>query len=120
MSENQNFPPDAPTIIAANPSVATPAPANASASGKAITALILGIASLLCCGFMAGIPAFFVGRSEESDINQGRSPEAGRTLAKIGWILGLIGTLLSCLGTILYAVFIWIAIKNGHSDAVKF
>lgn len=112
-------PNNTPTIGTPNPS-STPAPANASASGKAIVSLILGIAALLCCGFMTGIPAFFVGRSEEKDIDQGRSPEAGRILAKIGWILGLVGTLLSCLGTIFYVIFIWYAVKSGNTDGIKF
>lgn len=120
MSENPILPPDLIPTTPGYQSSPAPTPGNASASGKAITALILGIASLLCCGFMAGIPAFFVGRSEENDINQGKSPEAGRTLAKIGWILGLIGTILSCLGTIMYAVFIWIAVQNGGADGMKF
>ena len=106
-------PPSTPNVTMPPPA----APQNASASGKAITALILGIAALLCCGFMAGIPAFFVGRSEENDINQGKSPEAGRVLAKIGWILGLVGTLLSCLGTIMYALFIWFYVKNGANPS---
>ncbi len=111
-------PNNTPTTTTSTPS---PAPQNASASGKAITALILGIAALLCCGFAAGIPAFFVGRSEENDINQGKSPEAGRVLAKIGWILGLVGTILSCLGTIMYALFIWFAVKNGaDTSGIKF
>ncbi len=111
MTDNLNPPVPSPAMppSSGNP----PTPPNASASGKAITALILGIAALLCCGFMAGIPAFFVGRSEENDINQGKSPEAGRTLAKIGWILGLIGTILSCLGTIFYAIFLCYAVKHG-------
>lgn len=98
-----------------------PPPQNSSASGKAITALILGIASLLCCGFLSGIPAFFVGRSAENDVTLGLAPESGRVLAKIGWILGLVGTILSCLGTILYALFIWFAVKNGaDTSGIKF
>ncbi len=119
MPENQNPPSLGNTST--YPGSTPPAPPNASASGKAITTLILGIASLLCCGFLTGIPAFFLGRSEESAINRGQSPEAGRSLAKIGWILGLIGTLLSCLGTIFYALFIWFAVKNGHDmSGIKF
>jgi len=120
MSENQIPPVPAAQATTTYTGPTPPAPPNASASGKAITALILGIAALLCCGFMAGIPAFFVGRSEENDINQGKSPEAGRILAKIGWILGLVGTILSCLGTIMYAFFIWMAVKNGNPQGIKF
>jgi hypothetical protein len=87
---------------------ATPvAPRPTTASGRAIASLVLGIATLLCCGFLTGIPAFFLGRSEEKAINRGESPEGGRTIAKVGWILGLIGTILSCLSILGMTFYMW-------------
>src|SRR5262245_24123609 len=80
----------------AAPAPAAPMPAQQSASGRAITALILGIATFVCCGLL-GIPAFFLGRAEEKAIDAGQAPAVGRTLAKIGWILGLVGLILNCL-----------------------
>lgn len=74
------------------------------ASGQAIAALVLGILSLVCGGFLMGIPAFFLGRAEEKAIARGDSSKAGQSLAKIGWILGLVGTILSCLMTIVWVV----------------
>jgi hypothetical protein len=88
--------------------VTTPSsPQPTSASGRAIASLILGIATLLCCGFLTGIPAFFLGRSEEKAINQGKAPEGGRTIAKVGWILGLIGTILSCISILGMTFYMW-------------
>lgn len=88
----------------APPPVATAA--SPSASGRAITALVLGIATFMCCGLL-GIPAFFLGRAEENAINAGQAPEAGRVLAKIGWILGLIGLILNCLSLIGFGAYFY-------------
>lgn len=82
------------------------------ASGQAIAALVLGILSLVCGGFLMGIPAFFLGRAEEKAIARGDSSKAGQSLAKIGWILGLVGTILSCLMTIVWVVVMVIAAKS--------
>lgn len=82
------------------------------ASGQAIAALVLGILSLVCGGFLMGIPAFFLGRAEEKSIARGDSSKAGQSLAKIGWILGLVGTILSCLMTIVWVVIMVIAAKS--------
>lgn len=100
MSENTTLPPAPP------PPAQPVSPSAPGASGKALTALILGIAAFLCCGFLTGIPAFFIGRSEEAAINRGQSPEAGRTMAKVGWILGLISIVLSCLSIIGMGIYI--------------
>jgi hypothetical protein len=78
-----------------------------TASGRALIALILGIATFICCGFFSGIPAFFLGRAEEKAIDRSEAPEAGRTFAKIGWILGLVGTLLNCISLIGMGFYIW-------------
>jgi len=88
------------------PPTATPVAQTVGASGRAITALILGIAAVLCCGIFTGIPAFFIGRSEEAAINRGQAPEGGRTMAKIGWILGLISIIFGCLTILGFGAYI--------------
>ncbi len=76
------------------------------ASGKAIAALILGIAAFVCCGFFTAIPALILGRSEEKAIQEGRSPQAGLMLAKIGWILGLVNLILNLISIIFIVIYI--------------
>ncbi|KAB2842341.1 DUF4190 domain-containing protein, partial [bacterium] len=82
---------------------------------KAIMALVLGILSLLCCGFFAGIPAIIVGRSEVKAIDEGRGDPANRNLAQIGWILGLVGTILSAIGALVYIAIFAFAIMQGKA-----
>lgn len=84
------------------PSPPPPAPA-AKASGKAIAALVLGILGIVCCSVLGPV-AWIIGSQEKKAIAEGRSSEAGQTLATIGWILGIIGTVILILA-ILWAVF---------------
>lgn len=106
-------PPQNPTPTAPNSSPTPTTPASKGENTKAIIALVLGILSLICCGFFTGIPAIFVGRSELKAIDQGLSPEGNRTLAKVGFILGIVGTILSLLGTLAYIGIIVVAIMSG-------
>jgi small-conductance mechanosensitive channel len=98
-------------------STPTPAapPGTKSENTKAIVTLVLGILSIVCCGFFAGIPAIFLGRSELKAIDEGRSSEQNRNLAKIGFILGIVGTILSILATLAYIGIIVLAIITGQS-----
>lgn len=111
--------PPPPTTPAQPVTPANPAGAGQNNS-KAIIALVLGILSLACCGFFAGIPAIFVGRSELKAIDEGRSPESNRTLAKVGFILGIVGTVLSLLGTLAYVGIIIFAIISGNPSPSTF
>jgi len=79
------------------------------ASSNSIIALVLGILSYIACGIFASIPAWILGKKELNEINAGRSPEAGRTLANIGMWLGIINVILFILGMI----FVVIAIMVG-------
>jgi small-conductance mechanosensitive channel len=94
---------------------AAPPPGTKSDNTKAIVTLVLGILSIVCCGFFAGIPAIFLGRSELKAIDEGRSQEQNRNLAKIGFILGIVGTILSILATLAYIGIIVLAIITGQS-----
>ena len=81
-------------------------PQSQSASTQAITALVLGILGVICCGFAAPF-AWYFGNQELRAIQAGTSPAAGETLAKIGKILGIIGTVL-----LILSIF-WIFLGGG-------
>ena len=74
-----------------------------SSSNQAITALVLGILGIICCGLLAPI-AWYLGSQEVKAIREGRSPAAGEGLAKAAVILGIIGTILMVL-TLLWIFF---------------
>jgi len=60
--------------------------------GRAWNAFWLGLASLFCCGLLAGIPAIYVGARALADIEASRGRLVGRGLAWVGIILGVLGT----------------------------
>jgi hypothetical protein len=93
MSEPSYTPPPPPPSAAAS-----------SASSQAITALVLGILGVICCGFLAPF-AWYFGQAELAAIREGRAPAAGQGLAMAGKILGIIGTILLLFG--LLWVFLW-------------
>lgn len=82
-----------------------------SASGRALASLILGILSLVCMGFLAGIPAIILGSMELKAIKRGESPRAGETLAKVGYILGIVSVVLTCLAMAAIAALIALGIS---------
>jgi hypothetical protein len=61
--------------------------------GRAWNAFWLGLASLFCCGLLAGIPAIYVGARALSDIEASRGRLRGRGLTWVGIILGVLGTI---------------------------
>lgn len=67
-------------------------------NGSGTAALILGILSLVCCGFFTGIPAIILGRKGVALADSGLATNRG--IAQAGFILGIIGTVLSVLGII--------------------
>lgn len=100
--------PEAPTHPTQRTEPVKPGP-----SGMAITALVLGILSLICCGFFAGIPAIIVGKQELKAIKEGRSNIEGQTIAQVGFILGIVGTVLTCLVTLIYIGLMVFGISMG-------
>lgn len=107
-SGSGNFPPPPPppSFNPPPPPPVSPNPVNSggSASSNAIIALVLGILSYIACGLFAAIPAWIIGKKEINEINAGRSPVAGLTLAKIGMWLGIVNVILSILGIIVFAI----------------
>lgn len=96
------------------PKIAVPVgQAPSRTSTASIMALVLGILSFMCCGFLSGIPAFFIGRSELKAIDEGRVDASNRPIAKIGMIVGLVGAILSLLVVVFYIVIIALGIGAG-------
>jgi hypothetical protein len=60
---------------------------------RAKNALLLGLSSVLCCGFLTGIPAIWVGFRALRDIDASDGRLRGRGSAIAGIVLGVIGTL---------------------------
>ena len=89
------------------------------ASGRAIATLILGILSLLCTGFLTGIPAIILGNMELKDIKAGKSSKQSEGIARVGFILGIIGTALTCIITLIIALFFFLAVTFGGFDAMR-
>jgi hypothetical protein len=59
---------------------------------RAKNAMLLGLLSPLCFGFLTGIPAIFVGAQALSDIKASRGRLKGRGSAWTGVVLGSIGS----------------------------
>jgi len=66
-----------------------------------VWALVLGIASILCCGIFAGVPAIITGVMGRNAANEGRATNG--SMATVGMVLGIVGVGLSILGGILAA-----------------
>ena len=78
--------------------------ASASASNRAITALVLGILSVICCSILGPV-AWYLGVDEGRAIREGRSSVAGEGMALAAKILGIIGTVFLIFG-ILWVFFL--------------
>jgi hypothetical protein len=80
--------------------------AGGSASTNAIIALVAGIVSWVVCPWIGGIIAWIMGKGEINKINRGESPEAGRTMAKIGMWLGIVNVIVWTLFGMVYLAII--------------
>ena len=68
---------------------------------KAIWSLVLGILGLVCCGFLAGIPALILGNMAKKEIAASGGAETGAGMAQAGFVLGIIAIVLGVLGLVL-------------------
>jgi hypothetical protein len=73
-------------------------------SGKAVTALVLGILGLVMCGPFTAIPAIIVGRNATREIDESQGRMEGRGMAQAGFVLGIVGTVVGGLAA-LFLVF---------------
>lgn len=87
------------------------------ASGRAMATLILGILSIVCAGFVAGIPAIILGAMELKAIRHGESPKEGESISKVGLALGVVGTVLTFLALLAFFAIIALGISLGASGA---
>lgn len=65
-----------------------------SASSQAITALVVSLLGFVTCCFLLSPIGWYLGRQEQKAIREGRSPQAGESLAQIAVIAGMVGTLI--------------------------
>ena len=68
-----------------------------STDGKATASLVFGILSLLCFGFLAGIPAIILGHMSRSNIQRSMGRLSGAGMAMAGLIMGYISIAFSVL-----------------------
>jgi hypothetical protein len=74
--------------------------------GSAVTSLVLGILSLVMCGFFTGIPAMVTGRRVIRETRASHGTVGGEGLGQAGFWTGLVGTVLSCAsGLLVVGVF---------------
>lgn len=111
--EDQNIPEAQPVAQQ------TPQAPSQGASGRAVAALVLGILSIVCMGFLAGIPAIILGTMELRAIKAGAAPQAGESAAKVGYVLGIIGTALTCLSMLIFFVMVALGISLGSMEAMQ-
>jgi hypothetical protein len=88
------------------------------ASGRAIAALVLSVIALISCcfGWPLGIIGIALGKMEMNAIREGRAPQSGETLAKVGFYLGIAATAISLLITAIYlfSIFADIATRSDN------
>ena len=60
--------------------------------------LVLGILSLVMCGFFTGIPAWIMGRNDLRKIKNGLMDPTGRSMTNGGKICGIISVILTVIG----------------------
>lgn len=87
-----------------------------SSSNRALAVLILGILSLICMGFFAGIPAIILGSMELRAIKEGKAPKEGEGPTKVGFILGIVSTVLTLLAMLALAAIIVLGIYFGKME----
>ncbi len=113
--ENQDIP-------VAQPVQPTPQPSGApsqTGSTRAVVTLILGILSLVCGGFLTGIPAIIIGHMELKAIKNGEAPREGEGVTKVGYILGIVGTVLTCLAILAIFFLALLGISLGAGGALS-
>ncbi len=84
-------------------------------SGKATTSLVLGVVSMVCLGFLTGIPAIVVGMKARKEIRLSQGRKTGDGLALGGIITGIIGTLL---GLVVVGLFVSVIAIGSSVDTV--
>jgi hypothetical protein len=86
--------------------------------GPASTSLILGVLSMVLCGFFTGVPAMVLARRAGREIDESEGRLGGRGVATAGFVTGLVGTILSGLFVLLALVLLLFgaAVQNSFED----
>lgn len=113
MNQEQNIP------VAQPVEPSQPSQPSSTGSTRALATLILGILSLVCGGFVMGIPAIILGHMELKAIKSGEAPKEGEGIAKVGYILGIVGTVLTCLAMIGMLLLMMLGISLGATEAMS-
>lgn len=66
----------------------------------AVAALICGIGSWVVLPFVAAVAGVIIGKMEMDKIERGESPEAGRSLAQIGYYASIANIVVTLIGSI--------------------
>jgi hypothetical protein len=94
-------PPPPPPGYGGAPGYGQPFASPPKSNGKALWAMILGILGLVCCGFIAGIPAIILGKQAQNEIDASGGFQTGRGMATAGFVLGIIACVFGVIGAIL-------------------
>ncbi|CAN5813444.1 hypothetical protein BH11MYX4_BH11MYX4_53750 [soil metagenome] len=87
-----SYPPPRPDV---RPPPSLAPPVLARSDHRATAALVLGVLSMTCLGFLAGIPAIVLGAMSRKEIDRSQGGLSGRGIAAGGIVTGLFGTGLS-------------------------
>lgn len=66
---------------------------------QAVLSLVLGVVGVVACGVVAPF-AWWLGRRAVREIDASHGRLGGRTLAQVGYVLGIVGTVLLALGAL--------------------
>jgi len=80
---------------------------------RGVLILVLGILSIVLCGFFTGIPAWVMGNNDLKEMEQGIMDPSGRGMTQAGRIIGMIITILGCGCGSLYGILMIIAAASG-------
>lgn len=83
---------------------------------KAVTVLVLGILSLVCCGVL-GIPAWLIGNSALREIDASGGALGGRGMVQGGRICGIIATVLLVLGVVVFLGLLVLGVATSSSSS---
>lgn len=92
-------------------------PVNPPNHKDAVPSLVLGILSLVLCGFVTGIPAIILGRRARREIASSGGALGGEGMATAGVVMGLISTVVAGLALLLVVgVFIFGGVIKSTFD----
>jgi ABC-type Fe3+ transport system permease subunit len=80
--------------------------------------LVLGILSLVLCGFFTGIPAWIMGKGDLAKIKDGMMDPDGEGMTKAGMICGMICCILTlvCGGLYLLMMILGVGLAAGSGN----